>query len=196
MKLSWLILPILSILVLVDGCDWLMKIKEKKVDFKVLGAGQHRVLAVKTRIVSEQRFLECRLLYEFEIPDGAYIDGDSINSTLINHKAYIKDPFDVEVMQGHAKRQKVLVLHSNIIRRSFAVEDNLELPVRIRYHPAKEAALGTPQKAKVVFVTPTVALDCPNDYESLGLAKCVGKRSYNSFSVQSQAPYWVLIEPL
>uniref|UniRef100_A0A0K0DMS7 Transmembrane protein n=1 Tax=Angiostrongylus cantonensis TaxID=6313 RepID=A0A0K0DMS7_ANGCA len=51
-------------------CIWLFGLVE--------GSGLHRVLIISSTLASVNRFSDCRLLYEVEIPEGVYLEIESI----------------------------------------------------------------------------------------------------------------------
>uniref|UniRef100_A0A1I7WJ27 Phosphatidylinositol-glycan biosynthesis class X protein n=1 Tax=Heterorhabditis bacteriophora TaxID=37862 RepID=A0A1I7WJ27_HETBA len=182
-------------ILLSEACRFIEDIREKNIDFEIIGSGLHLHLLISAHIASINRFSECRILYELDIPKGAYIDSDSINSTLLEHSFFSDAQFNVEAPAGKSEDHKVYLLLSTSIRKKFVLEDRLKLPVHLRYHACRNTD-GITEVATVVFNTPVIALDCPHDYQSLQLESCPGKREYKIAGLESKSPYWITVEPL
>ncbi|VDM54024.1 unnamed protein product [Angiostrongylus costaricensis] len=66
----------------VTSCEWLNGIRPK-IFGKVEGNGLHRMLIVSSALASVNRFSDCRLLYEVEIPEGVYVNLNRCASSTI-----------------------------------------------------------------------------------------------------------------
>ncbi|PAV73212.1 hypothetical protein WR25_14303 [Diploscapter pachys] len=175
-----------------SDCQWLNDIKERSIKFDIIGAGLHHKLVGHARIVSSKRFRECRILYMFKIPAGAYVDTDSVNTSLVDHTFHSKHRFDVEAPAYKSKNQTALLLKIEKIRTNFALDDRFTMPVHLRYHKANEGA--TP--VTVEFESPTIFVDCPKDYEAEKLTECDGQMSRMKMGLNSESPSWISLEPM
>lgn len=45
---------------------------------QITGEGLHRNLIVSTQLESNERFIECRILYNLKVPKGMYVDSDRL----------------------------------------------------------------------------------------------------------------------
>ncbi|GMT04831.1 hypothetical protein PENTCL1PPCAC_27005, partial [Pristionchus entomophagus] len=179
---------IYSLLLLIssEDCSWIQKITKRDIKMIITGEGLHRNLVVSTQLESNERFIECRLLYSLTVPKGMYVDSDSVNSSLPLHSLHSRHYFDVEAPEKDSKQVQVSIVSSKMTRKQFIISDHLTLPIHIRYHSPDSIGQST-------ISPPRLLIDCPADYSIHSLDKCP---TASSKSVQSLSAKWVIIDPL
>ncbi|GMR31849.1 hypothetical protein PMAYCL1PPCAC_02044, partial [Pristionchus mayeri] len=176
----------LLLLIASEECSWIQKMAKRDIKMGISGDGLHRTLVVYTQLESNERFVECRLLYSLLLPKGIYVDSDSVNSSLPLHSLHSRHYFDVEAPEKDSKPVQVSIVSTKITRKQFIISDHFSLPIHIRYHSPDTVASPT-------VSPPRILIDCPADYSIHSLDKCP---TASSKSVQSRAAKWVIIDPL
>uniref|UniRef100_A0A915ENL0 Phosphatidylinositol-glycan biosynthesis class X protein n=1 Tax=Ditylenchus dipsaci TaxID=166011 RepID=A0A915ENL0_9BILA len=123
----------------ISNCD-ACSLVDSKIDYRIVGSGFHLLLKSNTTISSTTRFMNCEISYLFQIPKGAYIDTDSLNSSLTNH-CFVSDRFNVEEPNWSSSVPKLhpIFFHSRrVLRKVFVFNDQLNFPVHLRYHKSME----------------------------------------------------------
>ncbi|KAK0404654.1 hypothetical protein QR680_017558 [Steinernema hermaphroditum] len=148
-------------------CKWIEGISGVSIKMRLDKSGFHRDLQVISSIASEQRFMECQLLYRIRIPAGAYIDMNSVNKSMNHHTVYLSTKFDIEAPSEASKDKAVRLYGHRTYRKVFLIENTFTLPVHLRYHKAVANGEGV----DVIFRAPEIFVKCSPDRDD-SYAKC------------------------
>ncbi|KAJ1373677.1 Protein tyrosine kinase [Parelaphostrongylus tenuis] len=132
------------------ACQWINGIRPN-FSSKVEGNGLHRTLVVSITLASINRFSECRLLYEVDIPGGVYINVNSVNASLDEHTTVALHDFNPEATVAQSTSQKILIVVNAAFHKKFIISDTWKMPFMLRYHPA---ASHQSQSEAVVSMAP------------------------------------------
>ncbi|GMT31576.1 hypothetical protein PFISCL1PPCAC_22873, partial [Pristionchus fissidentatus] len=176
----------LILLISSEECLWIQKMTKRDVKMNVVGEGLHRNLLVSAHLESNERFVECRLLYSLRVPQGMYFDSDNVNSSLPNHAMYSRHYFDVEAPAKDSKEVQISIVSTRMKRKQFIITDHFSVPIHVRYHSPDAAGAATVHP-------PRLLIDCPADYRIHSLQHCP---TASAKSVRSLAEKWVIIDPL
>ncbi|CAJ0935574.1 unnamed protein product, partial [Mesorhabditis belari] len=171
-----------------ESCQFLEQIRDVEVRGSIDGLGQHRQWEIRSKVASLNRFTECRLGYELEVPKGAFLDLDTINSSLPRHFLFSNHRFNVEAPAERSRAHKIYLVGKKIFRKTFILEETLSFPLHFRYQAANKDG----KSATVSFPPPKLLIDCPEDYRVWKLETCVGQlRALRGVGVATDAPTWL-----
>ncbi|CAJ0581981.1 unnamed protein product, partial [Mesorhabditis spiculigera] len=172
-------------------CRFLAEIQGSECRTEVIGPGMHPQLKIEAKITNLQRFTACKLLYEVTIPRGAFLDPDSLNSSVPQHIVHAPRRFDVEAIAEHSEPMTVHFLARRDFRKTFVLEDSIRIPLHLRYHVSNFGG----QPVSVSIKQPKILIDCAEDFEANGFAECTAELKHID-GVPRRSPRWLEVPPI